>query len=184
MRYLLLLVLLIYVTMAPAQTNDPVAIYDFRNSGHEITWGVQDDTVMGGVSQGQVELNERGHARFYGHVSLENDGGFSSILYTLPQPVDVQGRSKFVVRVKGDGKNYTLRVKTNPDNNFYYQASFPTNGDWQLIDVAFDTMEAVHHGEPVDVPNFDGGTVTKVQFLIGNGREEDFEVLIDRIEAQ
>jgi hypothetical protein len=44
-------------------------------------------------------------------------------------------------------------------------------------------MRAVHHGEPVDVPNFSGGTVGKLQFLIGNGKEQDFEVLIDRIEA-
>lgn len=170
--------------MAPAQTDDPVAIYDFRNSGHDIAWGVQDDTVMGGVSQGKVELTEKGHARFHGHVSLENDGGFSSILYTLPQPVDVKGRSHFVVRLKGDGKDYTLRVKDDPDHNYYFEHTFPTSGEWEQVEVPFGEMSAVHHGEPVDVPNFSGGMVHKVQFLIGNKQEQDFEVLIDRIEAK
>lgn len=162
----------------------PVAVYDFRKGTPADTWAVQDDTVMGGRSQGKREMTEEGHLRFYGHVSLENNGGFSSVLHTLKPPVDVSGHDKFVLRVKGDGKPYSLRVKTDPDNDFYYESSFPTSGEWEMVEVSFAEMSAVHHGEPVDVPNFDGGTLTKVQVLIGNKKEEDFELLIDRIEAQ
>ena len=169
--------------MAPAKTNDPVSIYDFRK-GTPMSWRVEDDTVMGGVSQGHVEMTDKGHAHFYGHVSLENDGGFSSILYTLDQPVDVSGLSAFNVRVKGDGKSYTLRVKSAPDQEYYHEATFPTSGEWEQVAVPFQKMKAVHHGEPVEVPNFSGGMVQEVQFLIGNKEEQDFEVLIDRIEAK
>ncbi|WP_420460996.1 CIA30 family protein [Neolewinella sp.] len=183
MRFLLVLTLLISFAMAPAKTHDPVSIYDFRK-GTPMAWRVQDDTVMGGVSQGQVEMTDKGHARFYGHVSLENNGGFSSILYTLNQPVDVAGLSVFNLRVKGDGKSYTLRVKSDPDQDYYHQASFPTSGEWEQVQVPFGEMTAVHHGEPVDVPNFAGGPVHEVQLLIGNKKEQDFEVLVDRIEAK
>ncbi|CAH0999693.1 hypothetical protein LEM8419_00993 [Neolewinella maritima] len=184
MRTTLLLLTVILLAMAPAQTNDPVSIYDFRKGTPATSWVVQDDTVMGGVSAGQIEMTEHGHLRFYGHVSLENNGGFSSILHTLNQPVDVSGLEHFNVRLKGDGKPYTLRVKSQPDQNYYYQASVPTSGEWEQVQVPFEDMEAVHHGEPVDVPNFAGGMVHKVQFLIGNKKEQDFEVLIDRIEAK
>ena len=165
-------------------TTDPVTVYDFRKGTPVTAWAVQDDVVMGGRSQGRLSMTEAGHACFTGHVSLENDGGFSSILHTLKPPVAVDDLGKFVARIKGDGKEYSLRVKTDPANDFYYEASFPTNGDWELVEVTFADMKAVHHGEPVDVPNFAGGTLTKVQVLIGNKVEEDFELLIDRIEAR
>lgn len=162
----------------------PVSVYDFRKGTPADAWRIQDDVVMGGRSQGELSIDDRGHARFSGHVSLENNGGFSSILHTLDQPVDVSGLDHFVVRVKGDGKDYTLRVKTDPSNQYYYQRGFETNGEWQQVEIPFGEMSAVHHGEAVDVPNFDGGEVTEVQLLIGNKKEQDFEIAIDRIEAK
>ncbi|MBB4078526.1 hypothetical protein GGR28_001139 [Lewinella aquimaris] len=167
----------------PTSTN-PVSVYDFRKGVPATAWQVEDDTVMGGRSAGKLEMTESGHARFYGHVSLENDGGFSSIRHELKPPVDVSGLQRFVVRLKGDGSSYTLRVKSDPSNDYYHQATFPTTGEWEQQAVAFADMEAVHHGEPVDVPNFSAGRVVEVQFLIGNKQEQDFEVLIDRIAAE
>ena len=167
-----------------ATSTTPVSVYDFRKGTPAAAWEIQNDVVMGGRSRSQLRIDERGHAEFTGHVSLENNGGFCSMQHTLVTPVDVAGLDHFTVRLRGDGKSYTLRVKTDPANEYYYQHAFPTSGDWQLVEVPFAKMKAVHHGEPVDIPNFSGGEVTKVQFLIGNGVEEDFTVVVDRIGAE
>lgn len=186
MRYPLLFLYLICSCTMPnsASPTGTVSVYDFRKGTPVTDWVIEDDTVMGGRSQGAREMNGQGHLRFSGHVSLENNGGFSSVRHTLKPPVEVSGLDKFVVRVKGDGKDYTLRVKTDPANDYYYQASFPTSKEWQLVEVPFSEMSAVHHGESVDVPDFSGGELTEVQLLIGNKKEQDFSVLVDRIEAR
>ncbi len=156
-------------------------LFDFNDSTPADAWEVEDDVVMGGRSKGQLEMTDEGHARFYGHVSLANDGGFSSIQHELDPVVDASNGKAFLVRLKGDSSNYTLRVRSQPDQGYFHQATFPTSGEWQTVRVPFESMSAVSRGEPVDVPNFKGGPVQKVQFLIGNKQEQDFEVLVDWI---
>ncbi len=175
MPILILLGLLFSHTM-----QDTNHLYDFTTDSAD-AWQVEDDTVMGGKSQGQFAITDEGHGRFYGHVSLANNGGFSSIERSFEKKIDVSGEKAFIVRLKGDGNRYTIRVQSKADQNYLHEASFPTSGEWETITVPFETMNAMHHGEPVDVAEFEGGPVHKIQFLIGNKKEQDFEVLLDWI---
>ncbi len=159
-------------------------IFDFTSHLPGDAWAVQDDVVMGGRSSGRFEITREGHGRFSGHVSLENNGGFSSVLHTLTSPITIKDQSAFVLRVKGDGKAYTWRVKTNPDNRYYHEGEFDTSGEWETVRIPFAKMNAVHHGEPVDVPNYAGEPITKFQLLIGNGTAEDFEILLDWVAVE
>jgi hypothetical protein len=43
---------------------------------------------MGGRSQGTFSINDDGHAVFSGYVSLDNDGGFSSVQHYF-DPIDI-----------------------------------------------------------------------------------------------
>ena len=54
-------------------------LFDFSTESDLNNWQVVDDVVMGGRSDGQFSLNEQGHGVFEGRVSLENNGGFSSV---------------------------------------------------------------------------------------------------------
>lgn len=180
MRLLFLLTLSIFIMNRPEDT-DP--IFDFTNNTSPEAWAIQDDVVMGGRSSGHLKITGDGHARFHGEVSLENNGGFSSILHTLKAPRSVEKRTAFSLRIKGDGKPYTFRIKSAAGDGFYHEAEFPTNGDWETVTIPFDSMKAVHHGEPVDVPNYAGQEVRKLQLLIGNGKAQNFEILIDLIEV-
>lgn len=49
----------------------------FSNTNH---WVIVDDVVMGGKSSGHFKIDE-GKGMFYGEISLENNGGFSSVRY-------------------------------------------------------------------------------------------------------
>lgn len=182
---ILVLTLFLSACMSHKTTHPEKTIFAFTAATPADAWGIQNDVVMGGRSNSQFSVTEDGHGRFTGHVSLENNGGFASIIHTLPEPVSVKGFSSFQLRVKGDGKDYTWRVKAHEDDNFYYQMTFPTKTieTWETISIPFAAMEAVHHGERVDVPNFPGDQVLKMQFLIGNGEEQDFVVELDAIEV-
>ncbi|WP_116126873.1 CIA30 family protein [Lewinella sp. IMCC34183] len=162
-------------TTIPASMKDMSLLYRFTLNSRD-DWEVEDDTVMGGKSKGKFRLTEEGHGQFYGHVSLANDGGFSSIVHELKKVIDVSGYRAFTVRLKGDGSDYTFRIRSSEDQEYFHEATFPTTGEWETVEIPFETMHAVHHGEPVDVPNFAGGPVHDLQFLIGNKEEQDFEV--------
>ena len=54
-------------------------IFDFNKNSSLKNWAIVDDVVMGGRSDGHFVMNEQGNAVFHGKVSLENNGGFSSV---------------------------------------------------------------------------------------------------------
>lgn len=160
-----------------------VILYSFSEQGKG-NWRIQNDVVMGGRSNSQLKMTDDSHAHFSGRVSLENDGGFCSIHQTVEkEPYVIAEKSvAFVLRLKGDGKAYNFRVRT-PKGRHSYALTFPTKGgdQWETISVPFDAMEATFHGETVEVPNYAGENVVEMQLLIGNGKEETFEILVESI---
>ena len=87
-----------------------LTLYDFTETSDINDWYVVNDGVMGGLSRGMFELSNDGHGVFRGKVSLENNGGFSSIRYPF-ETKKVSGYDYLMLRVKGDKKRYQIRVK-------------------------------------------------------------------------
>ena len=56
-------------------------IFDFTKYAGMQKWYVVDDSLMGGISAGNIGVDNEGHGMVKGHVSLDNNGGFSSIRY-------------------------------------------------------------------------------------------------------
>ena len=160
-----------------------VMLYSFSEQGKG-KWRIQDDVVMGGRSDSKLKITTNNHAHFSGRVSLENNGGFCSIHQTVEKnPYVIAEKSvAFVLVLKGDGKDYNFRVRT-PNGRHSYAYTFPTKGDgkWETISIPFNRMEATYHGESVEVPNYKGENVVEMQLLIGNEKEETFEILIESI---
>ncbi len=155
-------------------------IFDFAKNTGLTQWAVIDDVVMGGRSGSNLNVNADGHGVFQGSVSLENKGGFSSIRYNRKQ-MNVEEFNYFVVRVKGDGKNYRFRVKTNAEDYYSYECIFSTKTDWQTIEIPFNQMLPVYRGREVNKPNYPGKLFEELSFLIGNKKPEDFKLEIDSI---
>lgn len=160
-----------------------MTIVDFSKKTDISKWLVVVDGVMGGESTGRFFLNNDGYAQFEGSISLENNGGFSSVRYDLPA-VDIENYSQIQIRLKGDGKNYQLRVKNKAQNYYSYISEFSTNGEWQTIQIALKNMFPSFRGRKLDQPNFDHDTLEEITFLIGNKKEENFCLLIDKIELK
>ena len=158
-------------------------LFNFTKDANMKNWYVVDDSVMGGVSSGRMGVNDEGHGMFEGHVSLDNNGGFSSIRY-IAGNTKLQGCSKFVIALKGDGKAYQFRVKTNSSQYYSYIFSFNTNNQWQTIEIPFNSMVPSFRGRILNIANFPGDSLEEIGFLVGNKKEEDFKLLIDYISVQ
>jgi len=158
-------------------------LFDFTKDAGMQNWFVVDDSVMGGISASNMGVDSEGHGIFKGHVSLDNNGGFSSIRYNAGK-TKLTGYSKFVIALKGDGKAYQFRVKTNSRQYHSYISTFTTNNAWQTIEIPFNSMIPSFRGRTLDIINFPGDSLEEIGFLIGNKKEEDFKLAIDYISVQ
>lgn len=158
-------------------------LFDFNKNANMTSWAVVDDNVMGGRSSGILEINEDGNAVFYGNVSLDNNGGFSSIRHTFKK-ISTSKYSKFRIRLKGDGKSYQFRVKSKASENYSYITEFNTTGEWQIIEIPFNTCYPSFRGMNLDKSNYNGESMEEIGLLVGNKKAETFKMEIDKITIQ
>lgn len=162
---------------------DPLTIYDFTSDSNPNEWRVVDDGVMGGRSDGNFYINEEGHGVFTGKVSLENNGGFSSIRHRF-ETVNTEDYEKVSIRLRGDGKRYQFRAKSRSSDYYSYITYFETSGEWQTVELELSEMYATFRGMRLDLPNYPGSSMEEISFLIGNKKAEEFKLLIDKIELK
>jgi len=158
-------------------------IFDFNKKSNVKDWVIVVDGVMGGRSTGTFKLSNDGFGVFEGTISLENNGGFSSLRYKFPK-IKTQEYTKVVLKLKGDGKQYQFRVKTNSGDYYSYIAPFSTSGEWQEIEIPLKDMYPGYRGRKLDQPNFSSDYMEEIMFLIGNKKEENFKLLLDNIELK
>lgn len=168
------LILLAYFMTAPFN------LYNFSSESNSQDWYIVDDDVMGGRSSGNFTINKDGHGQFSGTVSLENNGGFSSVRHRFSTK-EVSSYSKFVLRVKGDGKTYQFRAKIGTRDYASYIYEFQTTTDWITIEIPFSEMYPSFRGRKLNQPNYEGNYLSEMAFLIGNKKPQEFKLLIDSI---
>jgi len=187
----ILAILLVHQTMTGIKTvailvafmMNSVNIFDFDNDSDVSGWRVEDDVVMGGRSSGHFELTEEGHGHFYGEVSLENNGGFSSVEKRM-DPIRISPDQHVVMRVKGDGKRYQFRFKERWSEYYSYIQYFETSGEWEEIRLPLDKFVPWYRGNKVNRPDFNGDQLVNARFLIANKQPQQFSLLIDFIRIE
>lgn len=141
--------------------------------------------VMGGLSQSRLSITPEGTGVFEGEVSLENEGGFASVR-TLPGEFGLAGRGSLSVRVRGDGKRYRLRLRTDDHyDGVAYQAGFQTRqGEWMEVRLPFGSFRAVFRGRAVPgAPPLEPSSVRRIGFMIADGQEGRFRLEIGWVDA-
>ena len=155
-------------------------IFDFDKNSSISNWVVVDDVVMGGRSTGNFKLNKDGNGVFYGNVSLDNNGGFSSLRHGFNK-LNIEKFKTLVLKIKGDGKNYQFRIKHKSSDYASYITSFSSSGEWQELEIPINSMYPSFRGRKLDEPNFSHESVEEITFLIANKKNEDFMLIIDKI---
>ena len=160
-------------------------IFDFSDPNGAENWLIVNDGVMGGVSQSQLVFTSNGTALFRGSVSLDNYGGFASVR-SYPADYQLASYEGLILRVKGDGQQYKLRLRTdNYMDGITYQATFQTEPDkWLEIRVPFHQTVPVFRGYIIaDAPQLDSAKVVQIGFMISDKQAGPFALEIDSIKA-
>jgi hypothetical protein len=158
-----------------------LVIYDSSLEGQLKDWAIVNDVVMGGKSKSEVYKNRKGNLVFEGFVSLENNGGFCSIRNQFDSR-DISAYNSVLLRIKGDGKTYQLRVKKRIGDVQSYIYNFKTENSWQNINIPLNLMYPSFRGRRLPYPNFPGKEINEISILIGGKKEGSFKLIIDQIE--
>jgi hypothetical protein len=156
-------------------------IFDFDRNSNANEWRIIDDVVMGGRSNGKFTIDNDGNGVFSGIVSLDNNGGFSSVRYQFNK-IKTTKDSRVTIRLKGDGKEYQFRIKDNRNAYYSYITTFKTTGEWENIVVNLKDLYPSFRGRTLDAPNYSANSFEEIVFLIGNKKNEPFKLILDRID--
>jgi monofunctional biosynthetic peptidoglycan transglycosylase len=168
-------------TAAEKREKEFMTIIDFSRG--DVTWPHINDGVMGGISSGEMSA-AGGYATFQGIVSFENNGGFSSV---RSQAVvhELSAFEGLVLRVRGDGKRYGFRLKTDAsfDGVSYQVVIQPPAREWTEISVPFTDFIPVYRGRVVgDHPPLDPSRIATFGLIISR-QEGPFRIDIESVKA-
>ena len=163
-----------------------VTLFEFSGTADEPAWNAVNDSFMGGVSRGGAKLID-GSLHFRGVLSLENNGGFSSIRSGGPTR-DLSAAKAIVLRVKGDGRTYRLQLATNAEfrrSRISYQAEFPTKrGEWTEVTVPLASLVPQFRGQVLSGPTLNRTRIEEIGLSLSDGNPGAFALEIDWIKAE
>jgi NADH dehydrogenase [ubiquinone] 1 alpha subcomplex assembly factor 1 len=171
--------MILLISLIMAATINSKVVFDFTETRDTEKWLVVNDGVMGGLSKGTFVSGENGTAIFSGTVSLENNGGFSSIRYNTGK-IDVEGFSTLELHLKGDGKNYQVRIREKSNDYYSYIYTFETSGEWETVKIPLAEMYPSFRGRTLNLPNYSGKSMMELTFLIGNKKAESFRLELQK----
>lgn len=168
--------------MVQAQTEDTIVLVDFEDPA-DGAWLVINDGVMGGVSSAVMQPTGRGTGAFTGYLSLENNGGFASTRTDVAHR-DLSDFSGLEIRVRGDGRTYQLRVRTDQVfDGVSYRASFTAPADeWTTVRLPFARFLPVYRGQVLtSMPPLDPSQVRQIGLLLADKTSGPFVLEVDFI---
>jgi hypothetical protein len=133
-------------------------LFDFSDSESLVGWSTQNDTVMGGVSQSTATWDS-GQLVFAGDLSLDNNGGFTSLVSPIDMSIGtalIDGQA-IVVTAVGDGKTYLLQLRLANNTRFIQRfTTQPNEVDTYVLPLnEFEAVDwrlsVIPNAEPMDV---------------------------------
>lgn len=171
------------VTEPPTTTLPP--LFDFSAATSFEGWSVVNDTVMGGVSSGQLAI-DAGVLVFTGELSLDNSGGFASVrspLIDATRSAEWADRVGPRIRAEGDGRTWTVEVRTD-DFDGGWISTLTTSAD-SIVDTtlpwsSFEPVTRFLDPRPTAEP-LDPSRVVSIAFYLVDGIEAPFRLGIHSI---
>ena len=159
--------------------DDAIVLADFPDVDSVSGWSIQNDTVMGGVSNSRTEWVD-GQLIFAGDLSLDNNGGFCSM--RSPVSADfgalASGSTALTLTATGDDQVYVVQVRT--DRDLFVQRVTIAGGaeDTYVLPFADFTatdfmLDAITPLEPLDP-----GSILQIAVYILDKQEGPFRLAI------
>lgn len=179
------LLLLSLTAFFPALDQTPTVrtLFTFNDLTSTKNWQAVNDGVMGGRSEGRFRINQFKNMEFFGNLSLANNGGFASVR-SRGVPLDLRAGDSIRLRVRGDGRTYTLNLYTPTRRMaFSHRATFQTTaGEWIDVDVPLSKLVATSFGRTVNAP-LNPRQLSSVGVLLGDKKPGGFKLEIESIKV-
>ncbi len=172
-------------TFALAQET-PKPLFDFAGTETAERWQTVNDGVMGGVSDGNFKITDAKTMKFYGILSLENNGGFASVR-SMGKMLSLEKGDILVVKIKGDGREYSLNLYLNrPQFAYSYRAPLKTKKDeWIEVKIPIEEMVATFFGRTMkEAGPVNPKEVNSIGFLLGDKKPGPFKMEIEWIKVE
>ena len=183
MKKLLLKFIFFYFIFNSLSLISQNSIFQFENKENLTRWTIVNDDVMGGISKSSLNINKEGIGVFEGRISTAYNGGFASVRYDCKR-IYVKNNNSIILKIKGDKKEYKIRVKANRDDYYSFTLPFKTSGEWEEIIIPLNQMYATFRGRRLNMNNFNNDYFEQITFLFGNNRNEKFNLKIRSIQLQ
>ena len=145
---------------------EPSIMINFTAQKNTDDWRIPNDGVMGGESEGRF-LSEQDKGIFTGYISLENNGGFSSVFRVIePLPKNLE---TVTIDVEGDGITYQLRMIVSLDGyRLAYKHNFDTiAGKRETLTFTLADFQASFRGRIMtNAPVLKSEDIRQVGFLV------------------
>ncbi len=161
-------------------------LLDFAGPDADQKWQAVNDGVMGGVSDGRFRITHEDTLKFFGTLSLENNGGFASVR-SKPTELDIKPGDTIVVRVKGDGREYVLNLYTKSRRMaFSYRASLPTTKDqWTEVAVPLVGFIPTAFGNRVQgMGPVEPDQISSVGFMLSDKKTGPFKLEVGWVKVE
>ena len=146
-------------------------------------WNIVNDDVMGGISTSYLSVSDEKNLIFSGNLSLENNGGFASSRLGLKKNI-LTGVKSFIIRIKGDGNSYKLRLSQD-NRRASYSANFKSvNDKWVEVNIPIEDFIATWRGYTyTDYPFIQTDRIISIGLQISDKQEGRFKLEVDYIKA-
>jgi len=154
---------------------------EFYNPEHFTTVQLIHDTVMGGRSAGSVTaVSEPAGLRFFGNLSLANNGGFASAEFRLAKTLPSAPYRSIKLNAAADGRQYQLRLKTPfIPQGVAYVADFNTAADPQNYYFQHSDFNGRYRGRLVtNLPKLNFADVSQISLMLADKTSGTFSIVL------
>ena len=147
-------------------------------AARSLDWRVINDNVMGGRSLG--DITRAGEFLSFSGSLNTNGGGFASI--RVPARTVLEDEAAGVrLRVRGDGRDYTFRLRPKNSRISYWSQFATKDGEWLEVALPFTSFWPNWRGRRLNAPVITAAQVAELGLMINDGIDDAFALEVDWI---
>lgn len=161
-------------------------VFAFPTAASVDGWVNQDDPVMGGRSRSAATWSD-GALVFAGNLSLENNGGFASVLSPRSDPTGprLAGATGLTLDATGDGRTYVVQLRSADRAGAYIQRVTTEAGVARTYALPLSGFDPVNFMLQRDqaAPPLDPADVGQIAIYLTDEQEGPFSLEVRRVAA-
>jgi len=164
-------------TMKPQQS---CILFDDFSDPSDTRWGVVNDWVMWGRSQGSTKLVD--DTLVFAWTIVTRWGGFSSLRAGLESWI-LSKYNSVKLRAKSDGREYRITFRDAQWGNISHRAVLDFQSPWEFeeLTINFSDLQPAYFGRSVKADPFEKESAREIGVILSDGVDWEFELVIDEV---